>query len=137
MNWFCLSGYSWGLVAIHAHEWQLMVIHRFIVLTGLGVREVSKARNAECFLESLFRYTWTHSTQTHRKVSNDDEFLKDYLFCKKHPITFKIPTSQGNWDVAYVCLKSQYGNGNVGTVAEQQMLLKIHKVHTPWPMSHL
>ena len=33
-------------------------------------------------------------------------------------------------------LKSQYGDGNMGTVAEQQMFLKIDKVHTPWPMSH-
>ena len=33
-------------------------------------------------------------------------------------------------------LRGQYGDGNIGTVAEQQILLKIDKVHTPWPMSH-
>ena len=32
-------------------------------------------------------------------------------------------------------LKSQYGEGNVGTVAEQQMLLKIDNYHTPCAMS--
>ena len=33
-------------------------------------------------------------------------------------------------------LKGQYGDGNMGTEAEQQMLLKIDNVHNPWPMSH-
>ena len=35
-----------------------------------------------------------------------------------------------------VASKSQDGDGNMGTVAEQQMLLRRDKVHTPWPMSH-
>ena len=35
-----------------------------------------------------------------------------------------------------VDLKNQYGDGNMGTEAEQQMLLKIDMVHTPWPMIH-
>ena len=33
-------------------------------------------------------------------------------------------------------LESQYGDGNMGTVAEQQMLWKFHKCHIPWLMSH-
>ena len=34
-------------------------------------------------------------------------------------------------------LKSEYyGGGNMGTLAGQQMLLKIDDVHTPQPMSH-
>ena len=33
-------------------------------------------------------------------------------------------------------LKSQYGDGNMRTVAEQQMLLKIAKVHGTWPTRH-
>ena len=32
--------------------------------------------------------------------------------------------------------QSQYVDGNMGTEAEQQMLLKIDKVPTPYPMSH-
>ncbi len=33
-------------------------------------------------------------------------------------------------------MKSQYGDRNMGTEAEQEMLFKIDKVHAPWPMSH-
>ena len=28
------------------------------------------------------------------------------------------------------------GDGNIGDEAEQQVLSKIDKVHTPWPLSH-
>ena len=38
--------------------------------------------------------------------------------------------------VPILAFQSSYGDGNIGPVAEQQMLLKIHKIHTPWPMSH-
>ena len=33
-------------------------------------------------------------------------------------------------------LKSEYGDSNIGTLAGQQILLKIKKVHIPRPMGH-
>ena len=32
-------------------------------------------------------------------------------------------------------LKSQYGDGDMGTLAGQQILLRIDKMYTLWPMS--
>ena len=45
------------------------------------------------------------------------------------------PENNGMTNPDFV-LKSQYGDGNMGMEAEQQMLLRIDKLHTPWPMSH-
>ena len=35
-----------------------------------------------------------------------------------------------------VALKNEYGDGNMGTEAEQHIVLTIGKVHIPWSMSH-
>ena len=35
-----------------------------------------------------------------------------------------------------IIVESQNGDGKMGTLAEQQMLSKIDKVHTPCPMIH-
>ena len=48
-------------------------------------------------------------------------------------LTFMFLT---NIDFIYEIMKSQNGDDNMGAEAEQQIFLKVDKVHTPWPMSH-